>query len=139
MLRMVFLLELPLDMPAGSPTNFATFRRHNCQTSPLMAFALFFCVAPFLGTGLPLRSPCCIRHIAASQLCRSGVLAAYVTLEGAGGNSMIFQGVLPSVAEEREEFEDAIGFAIGVRAHDFLAKEASRICVNGQSKEALWR
>ena len=41
-----------------------SFRCHNCQTSSLMAFALFFCAAPFLSTGLPLKSPCCTRHIA---------------------------------------------------------------------------
>ena len=64
MLRMVLLLDLPLDMPATSSTNFAAFRCHNCQTSSWMAFALFFCAAPFLGTGLPLKSPCCTRHIA---------------------------------------------------------------------------
>ena len=64
MLRMVLLLELPLDMPATSGRYFAAFRCHNCQTSSLLAFALFFCAAPFLGSGLPLKSPCCARHIA---------------------------------------------------------------------------
>ena len=62
MLRMVWLLELPMDMPATSSRNFAAFRCHNCQTSSLMAFALLFCAIPFLGTGLPLKSPCCIRR-----------------------------------------------------------------------------
>ena len=64
MLRMVVLLEVALDMPAASWRNFAAFRCHNCQTSSLLAFVLLFCVAPFLGTGLPLKSPCCTRHIA---------------------------------------------------------------------------
>ena len=64
MLRMVLLLELPLDMPATSGRNSAAFRCHNCQTSSLMAFALLFFVAPFWGTGLPPKSCFRTRHIA---------------------------------------------------------------------------
>ena len=55
MLRMVLLLELPLDMPAPSSRNFADFRSHNSQTSFLSAFALLFCATPFLGSGLSPR------------------------------------------------------------------------------------
>ena len=64
MVGMVLLLELPLDMPAASPRHLSAFRGHSCQKSSLVAFALLFCATPFLGTGLPLKSPCCTRHIA---------------------------------------------------------------------------
>ena len=71
MLRMVLLLELPLDMPAASSRNFAAFRFHDCQTSSLMAFALFLCIALFLGHRLAAQES--LLHTPHRHLAPSGV------------------------------------------------------------------